>query len=81
MWPKHITNPAQADEWYSTLMGNLIFYRKEAGIRQEGIAKALGVTRPQISNMETVRSRITAKQIDLWCKACGISVTDVWPQP
>lgn len=79
MWSKAITNPTLTDEWYSCLMANLIFYRNEADIRQEGIAKALGCTRSQVANMETLRSKITAKQIDLWCKACGVHISKVWP--
>lgn len=79
MWPKSITDPTPADAWYIELMSNLIFYRNEVSIRQEDMAKILDVTRPQVANIEAVRSKITARQIDLWCKACGVTIKEVWP--
>ena len=61
------------------LMGSLVFARKEAGLTQLAIAKELGCSRPEIANKETMRSAITAEQIDLWCRACSARIEDIWP--
>ncbi|MBS1833487.1 MAG: helix-turn-helix transcriptional regulator [Acidobacteria bacterium] len=72
-------NQLPLDSFYSELMGNLIFARKHAGITQLTIAAAIGCSRQEVANKETLRSRITPEQIESWCRACRISVADVWP--
>jgi transcriptional regulator with XRE-family HTH domain len=67
-------------EFRCGLMTNLIYHRKERGMTQEMMAARLGVGRPQIANIEGLRSTITVYQLYLWCKACGISISDAWPQ-
>jgi transcriptional regulator with XRE-family HTH domain len=66
-------------DFYCELMANLIYWRKECGLDQDDISRALNVVRPQIANMETLRSRISAYQVKLWCEACKVSIADVYP--
>lgn len=65
-------------QFYVLLMTELIFHRKECGFTQVDMAIFLGITRPQIANIESTRSRILGHQIYLWCKNCNVDIKDVW---
>jgi DNA-binding XRE family transcriptional regulator len=67
-------------DFYFDLMTELIFHRKEKSFTQDDMARSIGVSRSQIANLEVVRARISVIQVDLWCKALGISVSEVWPK-
>jgi transcriptional regulator with XRE-family HTH domain len=69
-----------SDDFYCELMSNLIYWRKERGLDQADVANHIGCIRAQIANMETLRSRISAYQIMLWCDVCRVNIADVWPE-
>jgi transcriptional regulator with XRE-family HTH domain len=74
-----VPNRRDLSGFYAELVGNLVFVRKQAGLDQFAMADALGVTRSQVANIETLRSNLNAIQIDKWCAASRCSVSDVWP--
>ena len=47
--------------------------RLSAHLEQKDIAAALGVSVPQISNIESGYSRLQSDHLPIWAKLCGIA--------
>lgn len=47
--------------------------REDAGLTQDDVAKASGLTRPQITNIEAGRSRVTLHRLILICLCIGVT--------
>lgn len=66
-------------DFYIELMTNLIYWRKERGLTQNDIAIRLGIERSHVANLEVCRARINSYHIWLWCQACNVHISYVWP--
>ncbi len=68
-------NPSQ----YEEMLRRLREARKEAGIRQTDVAKALGVTQTFVSKVELGERRIDPTELQEFAALYGKKVTDFLP--
>lgn len=54
-------------------------YRKTLGLSQEGLAEALGVSRPTVTRWETGARKIDSKLVPGVSERTGIPVSDLRP--
>lgn len=47
-------------------------FKKETGLNQSALAKAVGVTQPQMSEYENEKRQMTVNKIYEWCKKLNV---------
>lgn len=62
---------------YRAIIKELIALRKAAELHQAAIAKALGLTQPDISKIERGERRIDALELAKWMRAVGGSFDEI----
>jgi transcriptional regulator with XRE-family HTH domain len=67
----------EADELYAAVGFRVTRIRKARGVRQEGLAKAIGITRSSIANLETGRQRMPLHLLLAIAQALGVELADV----
>jgi len=59
---------------YKALIKELISLRKSMALKQEDLAKILGLTQPDVSKIERFERRLDALELLDWLEAVGVSV-------
>ena len=59
---------------------NLYKYRKDAGLTQTDLGKAIGVTPQQYGKRERGEMSITLEEASIFAKELGKTVTEVFPE-
>lgn len=57
------------------VIDELAIVRKEKKIRQEDLAKEIGITREALSYFESHQKEPSYKRLRLWCEALGVKLT------
>jgi transcriptional regulator with XRE-family HTH domain len=56
---------------YKALIKKLIATRMDAGLKQEDVAKMLGLTQPDVSKIERFERKLDALELIQWLEATG----------
>ena len=62
---------------YCPIHVGLKMARVAAGLSQETLSEAIGLSRPQVANIETARSAPSWESLNHWSSACGYRVSEV----
>lgn len=57
----------------------ILMFRKMRGMTQEDLAKAVGISRPQVSNIEANRSDTSVSTLLSFANALSVSAKDLLP--
>jgi transcriptional regulator with XRE-family HTH domain len=59
----------------------ILLHRKAAGMTQQDLASQVGLSRPQIANIEVGRSDMPVSRLLKFAAAFGVSMKDLIPAP
>lgn len=62
---------------YKALIKKLVAIRTDAGLKQEDMAEALGLTQPDVSKIERYERKLDALEFIQWLEASGKSLREI----